>query len=180
MNLIENVKIGVSAAVETLSDAAQGLIEKNRVNAQINRLKLVIKNENSILDKAYIQLGKYYFENSEAPDAKSVENLFEIVSNSKARLKMAQDIYRSILEKKTSETVSKADTSADNFVDSITVACSNEESYDGGSAEPENAVEGSDGVTVESAEDINAEKETETEYESVQPEEAADDGEEAF
>ena len=151
MNFIENVKSGVSAAVGTISDAAQNLIEKNRVNARVNRLKLVIKNETSTLDKAYTQLGKYYFENADEPKREEVENLFEIISNSKARLKVAQDLYHSTVQKQAAEAVSESEESAEPFVDTITVACSNEESYEKTEAEAREALENEIAEEIEDA-----------------------------
>ena len=48
--------IGVS-----LSRAVEYVVDKNRKAAQINRLKLVIRNEEKISQKAYVALGKYYY-----------------------------------------------------------------------------------------------------------------------
>lgn len=191
MNFIKNVKSGVSAAVETISDAAQNLIEKNRTNAKINRLKLVIKNESAILNKAYIQLGKYYFENSDEPKKEDVESLFEIISNSKARLKMSQDLYSSTIQKQTEEAAESEETS-EPFEDTITVACSNEEDYDGTS---ETAAEKAEEAAEEIAEEVEevaeeiieeveeAAEEIIDELEEVAEEiaeEAADDDKDAF
>lgn len=48
--------IGVS-----LSRAVEHVVDKNRKAAQINRLKLVIRNEERVSEKAYAALGKYYY-----------------------------------------------------------------------------------------------------------------------
>lgn len=46
---------------DSLSNAVEYVVEKNRKTAQINRLKLVIRSEERIAEKAYIALGKYYY-----------------------------------------------------------------------------------------------------------------------
>ena len=75
MSIFDNVKSGVSNAVETLSDTAQALVEKNRVHAQKNRIKVVIQCENRVIDKAFIELGKYYMKNLRDPENEKNEEL---------------------------------------------------------------------------------------------------------
>ena len=44
-----------------LNDTVQTLVERNRVKAQINRLRLVMRSEAKTINKAYIELGKEYY-----------------------------------------------------------------------------------------------------------------------
>ncbi len=55
-NIFESIGMSISHAVDCV-------VEKNRRSAQINRLKLVIRREERISEKAYIALGKYYYHN---------------------------------------------------------------------------------------------------------------------
>lgn len=55
-NILESIGMSISHAVDCV-------VEKNRKSAQINRLKLVIRREERISEKAYIALGKYYYHN---------------------------------------------------------------------------------------------------------------------
>lgn len=55
-NILESIGMSISHAVDCV-------VEKNRRSAQINRLKLVIRREERISEKAYIALGKYYYHN---------------------------------------------------------------------------------------------------------------------
>lgn len=55
-NILESIGMSISHAVDCV-------VEKNRKAAQINRLKLVIRREEQISEKAYIALGKYYYHN---------------------------------------------------------------------------------------------------------------------
>ena len=43
--------------------AVNDLVEKNRRTAMINRLKIVVKNERDAQNHAFVQLGKYYYQN---------------------------------------------------------------------------------------------------------------------
>lgn len=195
MNFIENVKNGVTAAVGTISDAAQGLMEKNRTNARINRLKFVIKNESAILNKAYIHLGKIYYENPETERTEEIESICEIITNSKLRLKMAQNLYREIIEQQNAAQAD-APAAAEEFVDTITVACSNEDDCadaaleqaadaaeiceDGGESEPEPVSEPEDIVIAEAEiADEQAEACSDEAAEEIS-EEAADENHDAF
>ena len=56
------VKDTVNTAVDTISSVTNNIIEKNRTNAQLNRLRMVMKNESEMMNRAYIALGKHYFE----------------------------------------------------------------------------------------------------------------------
>ena len=53
-NILEAIGVSLSRAVEHV-------VDKNRKTAQINRLKLVIRNEERVSEKAYVALGKYYY-----------------------------------------------------------------------------------------------------------------------
>lgn len=172
MNIIENVKSGVSAAMESISDATQNLIEKNRINAKVNRLNLVIKNETLIINKAYARLGKYYFDSTSGSgelDSEKVNSLFEIIRNSKARLSMAQDILRSMIEIRSAETRDEP-SGGEGFVDELTIACSTEKPAD---SKQESAEEAPEELP---AEEAPAENITETDA----SEEAADDSLDVF
>lgn len=129
MNFIENVKGSVSAAVETISDVAQNLVEKNRLNAQLNRLRLVMKNESNLMNRAYIALGKHYYNVEKGIDKEAVntEKLFEIIDNSKTCIKKAQSRYNMLLKKQMNEPKEEIDITE---LEDITVACSNEEEYE--------------------------------------------------
>lgn len=125
------VKDTVNTAVDTISTVTNNIIEKNRTSAQLNRLRLVMKNESEMMNRAYIALGKHYFETSNSEDgvkpAKNEKELFDVIENSKARIKKARERYNLILENQTIEICEKYDI-AD--LEDITVACSNEDQYE--------------------------------------------------
>lgn len=130
MAFLDSVKIGLTTAVDTVSGITQTLVEKNRVNAQLNRLRTIMKNECEMINRAYITLGKKYYENkinnkTEACD--NEEELFKIIENSKEQIRKARERYRKIVEMQTVESESKYNVEE---LEDITVACSNEDEYE--------------------------------------------------
>ncbi len=130
MAFLDSVKNGLSTAVDTVSGITQTLVEKNRVNAQLNRLRTIMKNECEMINRAYITLGKKYYENkmnNKTDTCDNEEELFKIIENSKAQIRKARERYRKIVEMQTVENESKY--SVEDLED-ITVACSNEDEYE--------------------------------------------------
>lgn len=135
MEVLNTVKGTLNTAVETLSNVAQGFVEKNRTKAKLNRLRMVMKSESELMNRAYIALGKEYYErlkNGESADSAKQQNLVEVIDNCKAKIARARDCYRRILESQNefiySAPAKDDDAPARNVVD-ITVACSNEDDY---------------------------------------------------
>lgn len=82
MDVFKNVADSVTKAVNFV-------VDKNRRAAIINRLKIVIRNEKEIEARAYIELGKYYYENLRDPSNSRTEPLCTAVENAERRLKRA-------------------------------------------------------------------------------------------
>ena len=135
MTIFDTVKGTVTTAVDTISSVAQTIVDKNRTNAKLNRLRLVMNNESELMNRAYIALGKQYYEMQKKGDLEVTENqqkLFEVIEKSKAKIAKARECYRDIVDSQndifygTPETV---DYKSADVVD-ITVACSNENEYE--------------------------------------------------
>lgn len=130
MAFLDSVKNGLSTAVDTVSGITQTIIEKNRLNAQLNRLRAIMKSECEMINRAYITLGKKYYENKVNNKTDACENeaeLFLIIENSKEQIKKARERYRRLIEAQTIETVRKYNVEE---LEDITVACSNEDEYE--------------------------------------------------
>lgn len=129
MSIIDNIKDGASAVAGTISNVAQNLIEKNRLNAQLNRLRIVIKREGDLINRAYVSLGKYYYNKEKEIETNEIdtENLIKVIDNSKQCIKKAQAKYSELVE---NENNNKAEAVDDSEVEDITVACSNESEYE--------------------------------------------------
>ena len=135
MMIFDTVKGTVSTAVDTISSVAQSIVEKNRTNAKLNRLRLVMKSESELMNRAYIALGKQLYEsqkNGKAVSAENHEKLFEVIEKSKAKIARARECYRKIVDSQNDifygNPEEEKDYSAKEGVD-ITVACSNESDY---------------------------------------------------
>lgn len=140
MTFFDTVKGTVNTAVDTISSVTQSFVEKNRTNAKLNRLRLVMKNESELMNRAYIALGKKYYEDAKKGKNDILEQeqkLFEVIDKSKARIAKARKCYRDIVDSTNDIFYSKEDTevsapqpvNTDDIVD-ITVACSNEGDYE--------------------------------------------------
>lgn len=139
MSIVNTLISGFNSAVEAISSTAQTIIEKNRTNAKLNRLRDVMKSESELMNRAYIALGKGYYEQikkGEKPDSEREAKLVELIDNCKARIAKARDCYRQIVEKQNeflytsvSGTPKKEEHFEKKDVVDITVACSNENEY---------------------------------------------------
>lgn len=130
MTFIDSIKSGLSSAVDTVSSVTQSIVEKNRQNAQLNRLRTIMRNECEMINRAYITLGKKYYDTKVGGKENACENeeaLFEVIENSKAQIKKARERYLKILESQTIEITKKYDIED---LEDITVACSNEDEYE--------------------------------------------------
>lgn len=138
MTVLETLKGTVFTAVDTISTVTQTLVEKNRTNAKLNRLRLIMKNESELMNRAYIALGKQYFEmqkNGNYEPTEAQQKLFDVIEDSKKKIAKARECYRKIVDSQndmfygqnTEEKQSK-DAKTEGIVD-ITVACSNENEY---------------------------------------------------
>ena len=135
MMIFDTVKGTVSTAVDTISSVAQSIVEKNRTNAKLNRLRLVMKSESELMNRAYIAIGKQLYEsqkNGKAVSAENQEKLFEVIEKSKAKIARARECYRKIVDSQNDIFYGNPDEEKDyssNEVVDITVACSNESDY---------------------------------------------------
>lgn len=82
MNFWENAASSVTKAVDFI-------VDKNRKAAMMNRLKIVIRNEKEEQAHAYIQLGKYYYQNLRDEQNGDTEDFCKTVDTAGERLKRA-------------------------------------------------------------------------------------------
>ena len=79
----------LSTFASHVTQAIDFVVEANRKAALINRLKLVIKSEEKNIDRAYIALGKYYFNHLRDKGLEEPERHCAALENSKRRLDRA-------------------------------------------------------------------------------------------
>ena len=135
MTIFDTVKGTVTTAVDTISSVTQTIIDKNRTNAKLNRLRLVMKNESELMNRAYIALGKQYYDMQKKGDVEFTDDqkkLFEVIEKSKAKIAKARECYRDIVDSQNDIFYGVAEPfeyKPTDVVD-ITVACSNENEYE--------------------------------------------------
>lgn len=136
MTILDSVKGTVNTAVDTISSVAQTIVEKNRTNAKLNRLRIVMKSESELMNRAYIALGKAMYDSNKKGtkvDDAECEKLFKVIDTSKAKIAKARECYRQIVDSTNDVFYGTPETAPevkeDDIVD-ITVACSNENEYD--------------------------------------------------
>lgn len=137
MTFFDTVKGTVNTAVDTISNVTQDIVEKNRTKAKLNRLRLIMKCESELMNRAYIALGKSFYESTRKGVSVSEEEqkkLFEVIESSKAKIAKARECYRQIVESSNDILFGTAQTKPhtefnNNEVVDITVACSNESEY---------------------------------------------------
>ncbi len=159
MTILDSVKGTVNTAVDTISSVAQTIVEKNRTNAKLNRLRLVMKSESELMNRAYIALGKVMYDSrkkgTEINDAEC-EKLLKVIDTSKAKIAKARECYRKIVNSSNDIFYGNPEVAPevkeDDIVD-ITVACSNEGDYKSSPFKEEKPVEKQpEAVTEEKAE----------------------------
>ena len=147
MTILDSVKGTVNTAVDTISSVAQTIVEKNRTNAKLNRLRLVMKSESELMNRAYIALGKIMYDSrkkgAEINDAEC-EKLLKVIDTSKAKIAKARECYRKIVNSSNDIFYGNPEVAPevkeDDIVD-ITVACSNEGDYKSSPFKEEKPVE---------------------------------------
>ena len=68
MSFLENLGNGIAKVIDSV-------VERNHRASVVNRLRIVIKNERENTARAYVALGKYYFDNLRDPENEETERL---------------------------------------------------------------------------------------------------------
>ena len=164
--IIDKVKSTMNTAADTITTVAQNFVEKNRTKAKLNRLRMVMKSESELMNRAYIALGKEYYEMLKKGDVAAADekqkNLLGVIDNSKAKIAKARECYRMVLESQsefvyavpTAPEKKPVEVKQEDVVD-ITVACSNEDDYDSSPFEAaEEKLEETAGAVADKAEEL--------------------------
>ena len=97
MNITENLKNGVCFIADTASEIAESIAEKNRLRAQMNHLKKLIKADSATRDQAYMELGRFFYENLREGAAPENEALCAVVDTTSERITKASLKYMEVL-----------------------------------------------------------------------------------
>lgn len=124
MNIFESIG-------SCLNDAVQSVVEKNRINAQVNRLRLVMRSESKTMNKAYLELGKEYYKkikSGEITPTDEAEEYCDSIVKSGERFKRAIARYHELIDTQViaGDAVELEDDDEEETAD-ITLCCSYEE-----------------------------------------------------
>lgn len=93
MDFKDNIKNGARLAADAATDIAQALVEKSRLRANANRIRQVIKADTELKNQAYIELGRYYYENLRDSANDELESVCVVVDKTTARINKASKKY---------------------------------------------------------------------------------------
>lgn len=97
MDIKNDIKNGVKLCADAATDVAQALVEKSRLKAKANRIKQVIKADTELRNQAYIELGRYFYDNLRDEENDECEALCVVIDKTTARIDKASRKYVEIM-----------------------------------------------------------------------------------
>lgn len=86
------------AIKKTLTDTVDAVVDKTTTQAQKSRLKLVMRNEARLMNEAYIELGKFFYNSLREDATPELEDICEKIDTAKQRMSRAQEKYREVIQ----------------------------------------------------------------------------------
>lgn len=93
MDIKNEIINGMKIASDAATDAVQILLEKNRLRANANRIRQVIKSDTELRNQAYIELGRYLYENCRDGLDDDLEQICVVVDKTSRRIEKATSKY---------------------------------------------------------------------------------------
>ena len=97
MAIMESIKSGVDFTVDTVSELAAVIAEKNRIRSQLNYIKKVIKTDSATRDQAYIELGRFFYENMRENASAENEAICAVIDTTSERISKASLKYMELV-----------------------------------------------------------------------------------
>ena len=97
MDISNNIKSGLNFVSETVSEVATVIAEKNRLRVQLNHIKGLIKADTATRDQAYIELGRYFYENLREDTSAENEAICAVIDAASDRISKASLKYVELL-----------------------------------------------------------------------------------
>lgn len=110
MAITNDIKSGIKLTADAVTDVTQSVIEKSRLKAKANRIKQVIKSDTIRREKAYMELGKYFYENHKELFTKELDEPCMIIDKTTIRIDKATKRYFEILTESDNITLSSENT----------------------------------------------------------------------
>lgn len=83
---------------KTLTDTVDAVVDKTTTQAQKSRLRLIMRNEAKLANDAYIELGKYFYNNLRNDASAELEDVCKRIDISRERMSRAQQRYRDVIQ----------------------------------------------------------------------------------
>ena len=108
-----------------IKNAIETVAEYNRTQAELTRLRIILKGETEKLNRAYIELGKEYFNIIKDNESDEHKDLIDTIDSAKEKIEKTRERYRSVKE----SDAKKSDTCDDSepCCDCTEQECCNEE-----------------------------------------------------
>lgn len=97
MAITTNIKNGIEFVGETITEIANSLAEKNRLRVQLNHIKGLIKEDSATRDQAFIELGRYFYENLREDTTAENEAICAVIDAANDRISKASLRYVELL-----------------------------------------------------------------------------------
>ena len=97
MEFKDSIINGLTFVGETAREIAESIAEKNRIRVQLNHLKQLIKADSATRDQAYIELGRYFYENLRDGASPENEAICAVVDAASERISSASLKYMELL-----------------------------------------------------------------------------------
>lgn len=97
MDIGNSIKNGLEFVGETISEVAASIAEKNRLRLQLNHIKGLIKADSATRDQAYIELGRYFYENLREGTSAENEAICAVIDAASDRISKASLKYVELL-----------------------------------------------------------------------------------
>ena len=97
MEIQENFKSGIDFTVDTVKEIAAVIAEKNRIRGQLNHIKKLIKTDSATRDQAYIELGRFFYENLREDASPENEAICAVIDAASDRISKASLKYMELL-----------------------------------------------------------------------------------
>ena len=96
-NFSKNVKNGLTFVGETISEIAASVAEKNRLRTQLNHIKALIKSDSATRDQAFVELGRFFYENLREGANAENEAICAVIDSANDRISKASVKYVELL-----------------------------------------------------------------------------------
>ncbi len=97
MAITNDIKSTIKLTADAVTDVTQSVIEKSRLKAKANRIKQVIKSDTQRREQAYMELGKYFYENHRELCTKELDEPCMIIDKTTIRIEKATTRYFEVL-----------------------------------------------------------------------------------